>query len=94
MPSIGNPFVKGNLYILFRVQFPTDNSLSPEQVRVLKEILPDPDMEVDYDSEDVEEVHMSAADLRQFGKGGASDVGNSAYDSDEDDGHPVQCQQS
>jgi len=95
MPSIGNPFVKGNLYILFRVQFPTDNSLSPEQVRVLKEILPDPDMEVDYDSEDVEEVHMSAADLRQFGKGGASDGGNSAYyDSDEDDGHPVQCQQS
>ena len=64
MPSIGNPFVKGNLYIIFRVVFPTDNSLSPEQVAALKTILPDPDMDVEYDSEIVEEVHMSEADLR------------------------------
>lgn len=95
MPNIGNPFVKGNLYILFRVQFPADNSLTPEQVRVLKGILPDPDMECDYDNEVVEEVHMSAADLRQFGKGDASSVSDRAYDSDDDEGpQPVQCQQS
>ena len=83
------------LFSLFRVQFPTDNLLTPEQVRVLKEILPDPDMECDYDSEDVEEVHMSSADLREFGKGGASEGINSADDSDEDGGpQPVQCPQS
>jgi DnaJ family protein A protein 2 len=94
MPSIGNPFVKGNLYIIFRVVFPTDNSLSPEQVAALKTILPDPDMDVEYDSEIVEEVHMSEADLRNFGKGGASSSNDSTYDSDDDEAQPVQCQQS
>jgi DnaJ family protein A protein 2 len=94
MPSIGNPFVKGNLYILFRVKFPADNSLTPEQIRVLKEILPDPDMECEYDSDQVEEVHMSHADIRKFGKGGASGGSDAAYDSDEDDNGAVQCQQS
>lgn len=96
MPSAGNPYVKGNLYILFRVQFPKDKSLTSEQIQVLREILPDPDMECEYDADEVEEVHMSAADLRQFGKGGAASGGSSAYDSDdENDGHQaVQCQQS
>mmetsp|Transcript_5605 Transcript_5605/g.8339 ORF Transcript_5605/g.8339 Transcript_5605/m.8339 type:complete len:418 (-) Transcript_5605:1538-2791(-) len=94
MPSIGNPFVKGNLYIVFRVTFPTDNSLTPDQVKVLKEILPDPDMDVEYDEDEVEEVHMSQADLGQFGKGGASGGDNRAYESDEDGAQPVQCQQS
>jgi len=95
MPSIGNPFVKGNLYIVFKVIFPSDNSLSTEQVAALKQILPDPDMEMEYDMDEVEEVHMSDADLRQFGKGGASDAGDRAYDSDDDDEpQPVQCQQS
>lgn len=94
MPSIGNPFVKGNLYIVFKVIFPMDNSLSPEQVAALKQILPDPDMEMDYDMDQVEEVHMSDADLRQFGKGGASAADDRAYDSDDDEPQPVQCQQS
>merc|ERR1712125_174458 len=39
MPSRGNPFVKGNLYILFRVKFPEDNELSPEQINALRSIL-------------------------------------------------------
>ena len=94
MPSIGNPFVKGNLYILFRVTFPEDGAFTPEQLKVLKEILPDPDMECDYE-DDVEEVNMDSADLRQFGKGGAHGSNESAYDSDSDDGpQQVQCQQS
>jgi len=95
MPSPGNPFVKGNMYILFRVKFPEDNELTPEQINVLKSILSGPDMEEDYDPEEVEEVNMSLADLRQFGKGGASQ-GNQAYDSDDEegDGRAVQCQQS
>ena len=95
MPSLGNPFVKGNLYVLFRVKFPEDNELTDEEIKVLKKILPDPDMDIEYDAEEVEEVHMSHADLRQFGKGGATGGGDSAYDSDDDEGgKPVQCQQS
>jgi len=95
MPSRGNPFVRGNLYILFRVAFPEDNELSKEQIKILRSVLPGSDMDEDYDSEVVEEVHMDLADLRQFGKGGAG-AGVQAYNSDDEegDGQPVQCQQS
>lgn len=97
LPSQGNPFVKGNLYVLFRVHFPTDGELSKEQIKALKAILPDPDPDEDYsDDEDVEIVHMETADLKLFGKGGAAMTGDRAYDSDEEagSGQPVQCQQS
>ena len=60
----------------------------------LKSILPNPDMDIDYDKEEVEEVNMKEADVRQFGKGGAESGPNRAYDSDDEEGRPVQCQQS
>lgn len=92
MPSLGNPFVKGNLYVAFHVKFPT--TLSTEVVKQLKQLLPDPDMEEDYDPEQVEEHFLDVADLRHFGKGGAV-VNNSEYDSDDEGGQQgVQCQQS
>ena len=94
MPSRGNPFVKGDLYILFRVIFPDDGDLGPEAVATLKSILPNPDMEVEYDPEEVEEVHMSEANVKHFGKGGAEQGPDRAYDSDDEEGGPVQCQQS
>merc|ERR1712007_85718 len=93
MPSHGNPFIKGNLYILFRVRFPNDDELSSAQIKALREILPDPDIE----EEDDEVVGMNHGDLRHFGKGGAASSGDAAYDSDEDtgtEGKAVQCQQS
>jgi DnaJ family protein A protein 2 len=95
MPSHGNPFVKGSLYIAFHVKFP--KSLPPDIVKQLKQILPDADLEEDFDPEEVEEHFMEQADLRHFGKGGAAVAGNSEYDSDEEGaGGPggVQCQQS
>lgn len=92
MPSYGNPFVKGGLYVAFHVKFPA--TLSPDVVKQLKSILPDPDMEEDYNVEEVEEHFLDIADLRHFGKGGAVQH-NNEYDSD-DEGGPqgVQCQQS
>ena len=95
MPSRGNPFVKGNLYILFKVIFPDDGDLGPEAIATLRSILPNPDMEVEYDAEEVEELHMSAADVKNFGKGGAEQGGDRAYDSDDEEGGGnMQCQQS
>ena len=94
MPSLGNPFVRGNLYIVFNIVFPHENELSQDQIKILKEILPDPDMDVEFDSEIVEEVHMTPADLRNFGRGGAEVSSNSEYDSDEEGPGHVQCQQS
>jgi len=81
MPSHGNPFVKGNLYVAFHVKFP--KKLEPDQIKQLKEILPDADIEAEYDPHDVEEHFMDVADLRHFGKGGAASSINE-YDSDDE----------
>ena len=92
MPSLGNPFVKGSLYVAFHVKFPT--SLSEDVVEQLKKILPNPDMDVEYDPQEVEEHFLDVADLRHFGKGGAVSH-NNEYDSDDEGGaQGVQCQQS
>lgn len=96
MPSRGNPFVRGNMYVMFRVKFPNDNELPPNVVNELKKLLPEPDVPEEYDPDEVEEVHLNPADLRSFGKGGANQSSNNAHDEDEDGGggQPVQCQQS
>ena len=93
MPSLGNPFVRGNLYVAFHVKFP--KTLPPNIIAELNRLLPDADMAEEYDPEHVEEHFMDVADLRQFGKGGAAQQ-NNEYDSDEGEGGPqgVQCQQS
>ena len=95
MPSHGNPFVKGNLYVLFRVEFPEDGELDESTVATLKKTLPSPAMEVEYDLDDenVEEAHLELADVKNFGKGGASSR-EAEYDSDDEGPGQVQCQQS
>lgn len=95
MPSRGNPFVKGDLYVLFTVEFPNDGDLNPEQVEGLKALLPGAAMAVEYDPEKAEIAHLEHADVKNFGKGGTS-ASNQAYDSDDEEGGPeqVQCQQS
>jgi DnaJ family protein A protein 2 len=95
MPSLGNPFVKGNLYVLFRVEFPEDGELSTESVSAIKKALPNPSMDLEYDEEEVEVCHLDAADVKNFGKGGAA-TSVDAYDSDEEGAgnQNVQCQQS
>ena len=101
MPSHGNPFVKGNLYVLFTVEFPTDGSLNESVVAALKQLLPKPSNDtsmedVDMDAETTEIVHLDSGDVKLFGKGGAT-AHSSNYDSDEEGAggpQPVQCQQS
>ncbi len=97
MPSHGNPFVKGDLYVLFQVDFPEDGAIPPEAVASLKQLLPGPSMEetLEYDEETVEIVHLELADAKHFGKGGVQNH-NTTYESDEEGGGPqaVQCQQS
>mmetsp|Transcript_22526 Transcript_22526/g.36545 ORF Transcript_22526/g.36545 Transcript_22526/m.36545 type:complete len:418 (+) Transcript_22526:49-1302(+) len=94
MPSHGNPFVKGNLYVLFRVEFPKDGELTKKTLFQLKKLLPEPSMDLEYDEEEVEVVHLDAGDVKNFGKGGAASHDNN-YDSDDEEGPgQVQCQQS
>eukprot|EP00934_Nitzschia_sp_Nitz4_P000603 Nitzschia sp. Nitz4//scaffold255_size41878//35876//37226//NITZ4_007412-RA/size41878-augustus-gene-0.44-mRNA-1//-1//CDS//3329544392//603//frame0 len=91
MPSRGNPFVKGNLYVVFHVKFP--DSIAPELAEQLRKLLPDPNQEDEYDPMEVEEHYLEEADLRHFGKGGAAEQ-SSEYDSDEEGAGGMQCQQS
>jgi len=95
MPSLGNPFVKGNLYVLFRVKFPEDGELSDSVLKTLKKTLPEPSMEIEVDEDEVDVVQLKHGNVKNFGKGGAAHSNESAYDSDDEDGaRPVQCQQS
>lgn len=91
MPSHGNPFVKGDLYVAFQISFP--DSLAPEVVDALRKILPGAVEQEEYDEDEVEEVFMDPAELRNFGKGGAVSMDNE-YDEDEEGDQRVQCQQS
>jgi len=92
MPSRGNPFVKGNLFVAFHIVFP--KTLNKNVVEKLRDLLPDANMEEDYDENEVEEHFMVAGEYRHFGKGGAAVSGE--YDSDDEEGgqQGVQCQQS
>jgi len=97
MPSRGNPFIKGDLYVVFQVTFPQSGDLTPNTIEILKAALPDPcnpvSMKSDEDDEEPEQCHLEIADAKNFGKGGAADSSSRAYESDED-GHQVRCQQS
>lgn len=94
MPSRGNPFVKGNLYVLFTVKFPEDGELSKEAVDSLRANLPGPSLMDMEAQEEEEEVHLEIANISNFGRGGAQ-TQDSAYDSDSDEGpRAVNCQQS
>jgi DnaJ homolog subfamily A member 2 len=51
MPSRGNPFVRGGLYVLFTVTFPKDGELSAASIAILKQHLPGPSaMNIDGNS--------------------------------------------
>lgn len=91
MPSRGNPFVKGNLFVAFHIVFP--KTLSADITAKLKELLPDAVMDADYNADEVEECFLEEANLRNFGKGGA-EVSGSDFDSDDEGPGNVQCQQS
>jgi DnaJ family protein A protein 2 len=96
MPSHGQPFVRGNLYVMFTVKFPSDGELSKETIDALRTILPGREVPLAYSLDDVEVVNLEEADVKQFGKGGAV-LARSQYESDDEDaGRPgaVQCQQS
>ena len=94
MPSKGNPFVKGDLYVLFTVEFPKDGDLDENTINILKKALPDPKIDLNYDEEEVEVCHLDGADVKNFGKGGAA-AQESTYDSDDEGGQQnVECRQS
>ncbi|KMZ62195.1 hypothetical protein ZOSMA_486G00130 [Zostera marina] len=97
MPIHQRPFMKGNLYIHFNVEFP--DSLSLDQCKALEGILPPrtstapSDMEV----EDCEEVNLHDVNIDEEMRRKQEARAQEAYNEDEEDGHGggqrVQCAQ-
>jgi DnaJ family protein A protein 2 len=91
MPTHGNIFVKGGLFIHFTVKFP--KTLPPSVTKSIKALLPSPPAP-ELNGEE-EECSMADADIARFGQ--TSD-GRSALRDDEDDeartGGKVQCGQN
>lgn len=104
MPIHTRPYIKGNLYIKFEVEFP--DSFAPEQVAALQLALPGGGGEENgiMESDEHEECHMKPVEdmneeFKSRAKIGRSHISNSnAYDSDDEDemggrGQRVQCAQ-
>ncbi|RHY85220.1 hypothetical protein DYB37_014088 [Aphanomyces astaci] len=90
MPQHGNPFVKGQLVILFKVEFPSQ--VSAEQTKLLLSVFRRPPSSVPRLSDDSEEVFLSDFDA----EAAQDQAQRDAYDSDDDRGgqqRGVQCQQ-
>jgi len=90
MPTHGNPFVKGQLVILFKIDFPDSNSLSAAQINALKKLFVPIDKPVIPN--DAEECVLEAFDAESAKK----QASREAYDSDDErqgSGQKVQCQQ-
>ncbi|ETV96692.1 hypothetical protein H310_10010 [Aphanomyces invadans] len=87
MPQHGNPFVKGQLVILFKVEFPT--RLNVDQTRVLLSVFQRPAPVGRFS--DSEEAFLTDFDAEAAQEQAQRD----AYDSDDERGQPrgVQCQQ-
>jgi DnaJ homolog subfamily A member 2 len=90
MPYHGNPFTKGRLFLLFRVNFPT--TLSKRAIDSIKTALPagtEPIL-----SGEEEECQFNPIDIKEFGQG--NDRMHEAHDDDDDErggaGQRVQCQ--
>jgi DnaJ family protein A protein 2 len=94
MPQHKNPFVKGNMYIRFKVDFPLPSQIRGGGVQELLKVLPAiPDPKTPSDAE---EVVMTVGDLEQLGANSRGGHGRGATEEDDEDeggrgGQRVQC---
>merc|ERR1712072_1513374 len=102
MPTVKNPFVHGNLFLVLTIEFP--DSLTPDNQEAIRMVLPPPLNKTQWneDDEDVE-VHgvVEIDPIQSFNENKINmSSGQEAYDEDEEgnerpDGHsrPPQCAQ-
>jgi DnaJ family protein A protein 2 len=86
MPTLKNPFVRGNLFIILSIEFP--QSLSPESQEQLRELLPPPLNTPMSAADDIEVHELSDIDPVQSRSSNQVNmsVGAEAYDEDEEVG--------
>lgn len=99
MPHHGRPFMKGRLYIQFKVEFPDSGLLNRDQCSFLEKALPMrptssaaqlSDMELD----ECEETILTDVNMEEEMRRKQHHHHGEAYDEDDDDAGPrVQCAQ-
>ncbi|KAG5238097.1 seed maturation protein [Salix suchowensis] len=94
MPMYQRPFMKGNLYIHFTVDFP--DSLTPDQVKAIETILPRPSRQLtDMELDECEETTLHDVNIEEEMRR-KQQAWEEAYDKDEEmphGGQRVQCAQ-
>ena len=100
MPRYNRPFLRGRLFIHFKVEFPDSGFLSPEKCRLLEKALPQKSGKnlADMDLDDCEETTLHDVNLEEEMKRKRQHQYREAYDDDDDDndessGPRVQCAQ-
>jgi len=93
MPLNRNAFVKANLYVEFKVEFPESGSLSNQDRTVLRQLLPSSkstNMDIDNKDDDVDICHLRDVDLDAEKAKRERDASESreAYEEDEEHAHP------
>jgi len=98
MPSYRHHY-KGNIYVQFKVEFPSSNWATPEQLEMLETILPPREPLPSPDGMEVEEVVLGTLDASQHAKAMNGSGNGGARDDDDDDeethhhGPQMQCAQ-
>lgn len=94
MPTHGNPFVKGQLVVLFKIEFPEPNTLTDSQQKQLEKVFTRPASSQNEMNVDAEECLLNDFDA----EAAQAQAQREAYDSDDErrggaGGQGVQCQQ-
>merc|ERR1739845_74411 len=98
MPSKGNPFVKGDLYVMFQIEFP--QTLPKKTIDALRTLLPDPNIDVEEEQDDpmdIEEhflVENNDPHRKKFGTGGDTVMSDAYYDTDDEESNNVYGQRN
>ena len=89
MPTYRQPFLRGNLLVLFTIKFPEDDWLPSEKLEEVEKLLPARQEIMIPDC--AEECTMSRYDARQE-SGSRRGAGRTAYDDEDEEGpQRVQC---
>jgi len=87
MPTVKNPFVHGNLFLILTIEFP--DSLTPNNQEAIRMLLPPPLNETQWSKDDKDvEVHsvVEIDPIQSFNENKVNmSSGHEAYDEDEED---------
>lgn len=87
MPTYKNPDMRGNLYIVLKVELPNEDWMAAVDQKALAALLPPKKTDIEPLPETVDEAAFEESTLTEFGEGDEND-----WEDDDDEGGPPECQ--